>query len=167
MSTGPGATGRRDSERRMVDELDRDDPVARVALSVDGLRRSEGLATERRIDGAGSKPFSNMAAMASALMEPLLPESAAKVPERPTDDERRIVARRRRIDERLSVDGDEVRISAPDSERVETFASEPETDETPPASGDVTVGVDSRLVRFDDGERTTGATGRSTRSARR
>lgn len=65
MSTGPGATGRCDAVRRMVVELDADDD----ADGDIGLRRTIAADVRRRIDGAGSKPFSSIRAMSSALIE--------------------------------------------------------------------------------------------------
>ena len=168
MSIGPGATGRRDSERRIVDDEDRevpDDPD--VDTDVDGLRRTNDPATDRRIDGAGSKPFSNMAAMASALIEsePL------------TELDRRIVALRRRAVVRVRDDVGDGRF--PDATDVEaTRSSTPEpvgnavalvsvVGARPVAAAAEFADVGARPVRSEVGETTSGATGRSVRAALR
>lgn len=167
MSTGPGATGRRDSDRRMVDDAEREDPDAET--DDDGLRRTIDPATERRIDGAGSKPFSNIAAMASALIEsePL------------TELDRRIVALRRRTVGRVDDVALDVRfVDATDDAAIGPPTLEPATDESSPANdgefgrpGEVNpvgfAGDGATPFRSEDGERTSGATGRSTRVALR
>ena len=78
ISAGPGTTDDSVGERRTVRE-------------VDGIDRLEGDRWTRDPDvrsmvGVGSKPFSSMAAIVSALIES----------DRPADVERRTVARRRR-----------------------------------------------------------------------
>jgi hypothetical protein len=152
MSTGPGATGSRDSERRIVDVPGRYD-IADCGLDDEALRRTREPAGERRIDGAGSKPFSNMAAMASALIDPL--GDAV---------ERRMVALRRRTDdvgddpleEEKAVDP---RDAAPAVDAL-SVAAVPGLGLDP---SDVSEGV-AEPVRSDEGDTTTGATGKSAKS---
>lgn len=165
MSIGPGATGRRDSERRIVEDADRGDPG--VDMGADGLRRTNDPATDRRIDGAGSKPFSSMAAMASALIES---EPLAEL-------DRRIVALRRRVVARV---GDAARdgrfADATEVEATRSSTPEPVGNTVAPVS---VVGarplaasaefadVGATPARSEVGETTSGATGRSVRAALR
>ena len=165
MSIGPGATGRRDSDRRTVDDAERED--SDVDPDADGLRRTNDPAIERRIDGAGSKPFSSMAAMASALIEsePL------------TEFDRRIVALRRRAVARVRDDAGEGRFAdATDVEATTSSTPEPvgddvaplsDVDARPVAAAGEFADVGAATARSEDGERTRGATGRSVRAALR
>ena len=151
----------------MVDDAAREDPAAET--DDDGLRRTIDPATERRIDGAGSKPFSNMAAMASALIEsePL------------TELDRRIVALRRRTVGRVDEDALDARfLDATGDEEIGPPSVEPATDESVPEThGEFGrpapenpvgfVGDEGTPARSEDGERTRGATGRSTRATLR
>lgn len=153
MSTGPGATGRRDPERRMVDvDCCFDGEFTPVD---DGPRRTTGPVTVRRMDGAGSKPFSSMAAIASALMEspgPLVVE-------------RRMVADRRRRPPRSERPDDGARTG------LGTSVAPVDAEPVKPTPVDVVEGVvkvrsESDADCRDDGVRTTGATGRSPSIAR-
>ena len=152
MSTGPGATESRDSERRIVDVPGRYD-IDDCGPADEALRRTREPAGERRIDGAGSKPFSNMAAMASALIDPF--GDAV---------ERRMVAVRRRTDEVGDDPLEEDEVENALDPRGAVPAVDGLTVAVAPGLGldpsDESEGV-AEPVRSDEGDTTTGATGKS------